>query len=178
MIKLIKSFLLKFMNKNSKKINIEKSETVGIIHVILFHTYTVFFIAIVLGVFLGQVFKSNLLHSIAFQYLGVLMIILGSVLVYWAQSTTSIKKTGKNNDRDINFFLNGPYKYTRNPTNLGLTVMSVGLGFLLNSIFAVLLVIITYLISRFIFIKKQDSILEKRYGDAFLEYKKRVKDWL
>jgi protein-S-isoprenylcysteine O-methyltransferase Ste14 len=166
------------MEKDNINLNKESAKTVGIIHVILFHTYVVFMCAIILGVVLTQIFPLNLFRASIFQYIGIVMIILGSIVVYWAQKTTSSTQSEVNKERDINFFLRGPYKYTRNPTNLGLTVMSIGLGFLINSFYSVFLIIITYLISRFVFIRKQDIILEERYGSVFNDYKNKVRDWL
>ncbi len=166
------------MNRIDKKLRKEKAKTVGIIHVILFHTYAVFFGAVILGVIFDQIFAVHIFDNYNLQNLGFIMIVLGSILVYWAQSTTNSPKGELNKERDINFFLRGPYKYTRNPTNLGLTIMTVGLGIIINSFFSVLFIVITYLISRFIFIRKQDSILTERYGEVFMDYKKKVKDWL
>lgn len=166
------------MNRIDKKARREKAKTVGIIHVILFHTYVVFLGAVILGVIFDQIFAVHILDNYNLQNLGLTMIIFGSILVYWAQSTTNAPKSELTKERDINFFLRGPYKYTRNPTNLGLTVMTLGLGFILNSFFSVLFIVITYLISRFIFIRKQDSILAERYGEVFTDYKKKVRDWL
>jgi protein-S-isoprenylcysteine O-methyltransferase Ste14 len=138
----------------------------------------IFLGSVILGVIFDQIFHFDLFKGLTFQYLGIFMIVWGSILVYWAQSTTSQPVSQINKERDFNFFYRGPYKYTRNPTNLGLTVMSFGLGFLINSLFSLIFILITYLISRFIFIKKQDKILAERYGEAFIDYQKKVKDWL
>ena len=106
------------------------------------------------------------------------MIFIGSIIIYWAQHTTHNSKTDNGKERDTNFFIRGPYKYTRNPTNFSLTFMALGLGFLINSFFSVVFILINYFISRIFFIKKQDSILEERYGEVFKDYKKKVKDWI
>lgn len=166
------------MDKGSDNTSIESSKRVGIIHIILFHTYAIFLSAIVFGVIFDQFFAFKFFNSDNFQYVGTIMIVLGSILVYWAQSTTKTTKGEFNKERDTNFFLRGPYKYTRNPTNLGLTVMSIGLGFLINSFFSIVFIVFTYLISRFIFIKRQDAILAERYGSIFTDYKSKVRDWL
>ena len=56
--------------------------------------------------------------------------------------------------------------------------MSLGLGFLINSFFSVLFILIIHIISKFILNKKQDKILKERYGDVYSDYLKKVKDWL
>lgn len=165
------------MEIQNKDLNNKYSNS-GVVHHILFHSYFVSFFAIILGVIVDRLMPISIfpIPSITYQYFWVGMIILGSLLIYWAQSSSSTLKNKEN--RDLNFFLRGPYKYTRNPTNLGVTIMALSFGFLINSFFSVVFIIITHLISKFVFIKKQDSILEERYGDVFRSYKEKVKDWL
>lgn len=165
---------------NIKGSKTEKEVPKGIIHILLFHSYTIFLLAIILGVIFDIRFPTSFFSQNIYQYIGFIMIVTGSIIVYWAQSSTNSdkKELKKANERNSNFFLRGPYKYTRNPTNFGLTFMSLGLGFLMNSLFSIIFVLLTYAISRFIFIKKQDKILVEKYGDTFLDYKKRVKDWI
>jgi len=166
-------------NQNLNKIIVKgKSPIAGIVHVILFHNYSIFLLAVVLGVVLDGLFKYNIFNAQIYESIGLIMIILGPALVYWAQSSTTSYKGEPGKERGLDFFLRGPYRYTRNPTNLGVTIMSLGLGFLLKSPISILFILITYLVSRFIFIKKQDLILEEKYGIIFNDYKKKVRDWL
>ena len=104
--------------------------------------------------------------------------IFGSLIVYWSQRTTRLMGKRVSDNRDINFFLHGPYKYTRNPTNFGLTLSVLGLALLIHSLFSVVFMVMAYVVSKFFFIKQQDAILKERYGDVFEEYTKKVKDWL
>ena len=167
--------------KKSSKILKEKKENVsvvGILHILFFHIYIMFFFAIILGVIFDLIFSYKIFNGVTYQYLGLLMITLGTMLIYWAQRTTSSSKNDINKERDLSFFYRGPYKYTRNPTNFGLTIMSLGLGFLINSFFSVIFILIIHIISKFILIKKQDKILKERYGEVYSDYLKKVKDWL
>jgi protein-S-isoprenylcysteine O-methyltransferase Ste14 len=166
------------MENNDKNLSREKPHISGIIHVLLYHSYVVFLFAVVLGVIFDAIFTFGKFQGFLYQIIGLFMIMIGTFVVFWAQKTTSYKKSEIQKERDTNFFIKGPYKYTRNPTNFGLSLMSLGLGFVIGSLFAIFFVVVTYLISKLIFIKKQDSILEERYGDVFNEYKKRVKNWL
>lgn len=164
---------------NPNQVNIpEKPHQNGIIHIILFHTYVLFLGSVILGAIFDQIYPFSLLTNPYFEYLGLFMVIMGSILVYWAQTTTKIKKEDINKDRDVNFFFRGPYKYTRNPTNLGISAMCIGLGFMMNSVFIILFTFLVYLVSRFVFIRRQDLILGERYGNVFSDYKKKVKNWL
>lgn len=147
------------------------------VHFILSHSYIVFLIAIVLGVLSHMILAIELFTDPLFPYIGFAMIILGSALVYWSQATSNsslldFQKTGVRN------FARGPYKYSRNPTHIGLTIMTLGLALVLNSFFIALFMIIASLITKFIFLRQEEALLEKRYGQPYRDYKKQVSTWV
>ena len=149
----------------------------GMVHNILSHSYTVFLLAVVFGLILDVFIPIYIFNDPIYQYIGLSMIVLGPAIIYWAQSTSNATKVGNRNLTERNFE-RGPYKYSRNPTHIGLSIMTIGLGFLLNSVFSILLVAVASLITKFIFLRKEEGLLEKRYGQAYLDYKKKVSSWL
>ena len=165
-------------NDNQNLKENEHSHATGLVHVILSHAYFVFLFAVILGVIFDQMIHFNLFNQPIYQYIGIFMIMIGSIAIYWAQATTRYSNTEAKKERDLDFFLRGPYKYTRNPTNLGLTLMSLGLGLLINSLFSIIFIIITHFIAKLVFVKKQENILKERYGSVYEEYHRKVKDWL
>ena len=165
-------------DKNSNNPESKPSSKAGVVHVLLSHNYAVFFLAVVLGVVMDMIIPLDVFNAPIYQYIGLVMIMFGTALIYWAQRITSSSKRTISIERDMNFFFRGPYKYTRNPTNFALTVIILGFGLIINSLFSVIFILITYFISKIIFIRKQDHILNERYGNVFSDYKKKVKDWL
>lgn len=163
------------MEGNIKK---ENNSPKGIIHVILSYEYSLFLVAIILGLLCDHLFHTKIIGNVDLSYIGVFMIFIGSSLVYWAQRSTSVPKSKTEEERKTDFFYKGPYKYSRNPTHFGLFVMSLGLGLILNSVFSIVFILITHIIAKYSFLKKQDKILEERYGDQFSSYKNKVKDWI
>ncbi|ETB64107.1 TPA: hypothetical protein DIC38_00690 [Candidatus Nomurabacteria bacterium] len=161
-----------------ENINKENNSPKGIVHVILSYEYSLFLIAIILGILCDHIFHTKIIDSIDLSYMGIFMIFIGSSLVYWAQRSTSVSKSKTEEERKTDFFYKGPYKYNRNPTHFGLFVMSLGLGFILNSVFSIIFIFIIHLIAKRTFLKKQDKILEERYGESFSSYKNKVKDWI
>jgi protein-S-isoprenylcysteine O-methyltransferase Ste14 len=137
-----------------------------------------FMLALVAGLVLHLVFEIPLFVSGAYQYLGVVLIIIGTYLVWWAQSTTRKTKQEMSQTQPSRDFARGPYKYSRNPTHIGLTLTTLGLGLILNSFFIFVVTIIASLISKYIFIKKEEALLEEKYGDEYREYKKTVSTWV
>ena len=72
-------------------------------------------------------------------------------------------------------FCQGPYCYTRTPTHWGLFFLVLGFGILVNAFFVVVTTIVSFIVSKFIFLRRGEAILAKKYGTPYLEYKKQVK---
>jgi protein-S-isoprenylcysteine O-methyltransferase Ste14 len=150
----------------------------GMIHTIISHSYITFLLSIVFGSIFDAITPIRILNNYVFQYIGFAMIILGSVLTYWAQKSSSISKRDfKIKNLPINFEY-GPYKHTRNPSYLGVFIMIIGLGFFVNSIFIIIFGLISYFIVKFIFIKQEEYLLSDKYGQVYLDYKNKVKNRL
>ena len=69
----------------------------------------------------------------------------------------------------------GPYRYTRNPMVLGYTLILSSLGILIGSVTMTLIIpsIILTIVSIWIKLKEEPA-LERRFGEAYLDYKRRV----
>lgn len=72
----------------------------------------------------------------------------------------------------------GPYRFTRNPMYLGLTLTTVGLGALLDVVWLAFAgVVAAVLVDRFV-IPREERYLERRFGAEYHELKRRVRRWL
>lgn len=156
----------------------EESIDTGMIHFSLSFSYFMFLSAVVLGVVFDLIFPVNILKGVTPQYIGFLMIVLGSLFVYWAQYTSRRPKNYEIRERVLADFEHGPYKYMRTPTHFGLFVMTLGLGLIINSPFSIIFIIIGHMLSKLIFIKKEEELLEKKYGQVYTDYKKKVGNWI
>ena len=170
------------MNSDMNTEPIKKPYRGGMVHFILSNSYTIFLFAVVLGVILDMIIPINIFNSRMYQYAGIVLIMIGSILIYWAQSTSYHSKIemieGKLGKSVVRNFMEGPYKYSRNPTHIGLTLLSLGLAFLINSLFSVIFTIIASLITKFVFVKEEEDLLIEEYGQEYLDYKKKVKTWI
>ena len=104
---------------------------------------------------------------------GFLFLVFATVVIIWAQKTG--RDLRKVEEVKTEHFCRGPYCYTRTPTHWGLFFLVLGFGIIANALFVILSTIVSFIISKFIFIKKHDEILVEKYGDAYSEYKKLVK---
>ncbi len=74
--------------------------------------------------------------------------------------------------------VDGPYRMSRNPIYLGMAALYVGLAFLLGLMWALLfLPFVLVAIDRLI-IAREEPYLERKFGQEYVEYKKRVRRWI
>jgi protein-S-isoprenylcysteine O-methyltransferase Ste14 len=59
--------------------------------------------------------------------------------------------------------------------HLGLSLLLLGLGLILNAFFVVLTTLTSFMIGKFIFQSREERALEKKYGIHYTEYKKSVR---
>ena len=144
----------------------------GNVHKILAHSYVAHFILFLFGFSLDIIFKFKIFTNPAMIGVGAVFLILGSILIFWAQYT-SHHLNKKNITKET--FCHGPYCYTRTPTNFGLFFLVFGFGLALNALFVVLSAFVSFLISKLVFLNKQEKMLAIKYGAPYLEYKKSVK---
>ena len=72
----------------------------------------------------------------------------------------------------------GPYRFSRNPAYVALTLWYLGLGFLLSNGWILLLAIPVLLVMDQWVIRREERHLETKFGEAYLRYKSRVRRWL
>ena len=100
------------------------------IHKILAHSYAAHLVLFLFGVFFDVIFRFKFFTNSALTGIGALFLILGSILIFWAQYT-SHHLNKKNITKET--FCQGPYCYTRTPTNFGLFFLVFGFGLMISA---------------------------------------------
>ena len=72
----------------------------------------------------------------------------------------------------------GPYRYTRNPLYVGMTLMYGGVTLLANAIPAALLLPFVLAVMQRGVIEREERYLERKFGDEYLRYRGRVRRWI
>jgi protein-S-isoprenylcysteine O-methyltransferase Ste14 len=72
----------------------------------------------------------------------------------------------------------GVYRISRNPLYLALTALYLGIGLLLPSLPVLVLVLPVLVAMRYGVIAREERYLEGKFGDAYRDYKTRVRRWL
>jgi len=142
------------------------------VHRILAHSYSVYFLFFLAGVFLDMIFPLKIFSSDILLPSGAALLVFATLLIFWAQHTS---RNLKIKDLTKETFCRGPYCYTRSPTHWGLFLLLLGFGIITNAVFVVLFTILAFIITRFTFLKKEEEALAEKYGSPYTEYRKSVK---
>ena len=142
------------------------------VHGILAHSYFVCFAFFLIGILLDFIFKLKVLSFPFMVPTGFVLMFLASILIIWSQKTS---RNLKKETLTKNTFCKGPYSITRSPTHWGLFLLTFGFGIMTGTFFIVISSVVSFIITKFIYLKKEELILEKKYGTPYLEYKKSVR---
>ncbi len=72
----------------------------------------------------------------------------------------------------------GPFRFTRNPLYLGMTLLYIGIMFLVNSLWPMLILPVVLGLMNVGVIAREERYLERKFGAQYLAYKQRVRRWL
>ena len=72
----------------------------------------------------------------------------------------------------------GPYRFSRNPSYVGLTLVYVGIGIAADSIWILGLLIPALAVMHYGVIVREERYLENKFGEEYLRYKRSVRRWL
>lgn len=68
--------------------------------------------------------------------------------------------------------------HSRNPMYVGFALWTLGIAVLLNSVWMLLVVPVGLVLTDRIVIRREERYLERKFGDEYLSYKRRVRRWL
>jgi protein-S-isoprenylcysteine O-methyltransferase Ste14 len=108
---------------------------------------------------------------------GMLLIILGTATVFWANKISKLFHQSLSNMTCFDF-MHGPYKFSRHPGALSMIMMLLGLSFVMNSFWGVIVTVGMFLLLTFVFIPLEEKSLISHCSESYLEYKKQVRMWL
>jgi protein-S-isoprenylcysteine O-methyltransferase Ste14 len=72
----------------------------------------------------------------------------------------------------------GPYRFTRNPMYLALTLLQIGVAFVLNDAITFLFAAALALTLHFGVILREERYLEAKFGEEYLALKRSVRRWI
>jgi protein-S-isoprenylcysteine O-methyltransferase Ste14 len=140
-------------------------------------------LTILLGVGLNRLWPLDLgfeLSTPARYWMGG-AIVVGAILGLGWYSVTLLRRTGQSENpwKPTTEIVNrGPFRFTRNPMYLQMVLGCIGFAIILTNIWILLLTpVCAWVLYRFA-ILPEETYLERKFGEKYLSYKRRVRRWL
>ncbi len=107
---------------------------------------------------------------------GLALAMLGGALARWGLRTFRRARTGIIPHHPATQLVqHGPYRYTRNPMYLGLTVAYVGFALLMNDWWTLCLLPVVLVLLWFMAIRREESYLRRAFGEEYEAYCRKVR---
>ena len=106
--------------------------------------------------------------------IGGAILIAGWALLKFYKTNTDVRP----DTPDSALITSGPYRYTRNPLYIVLTLAQVTVAVWFNNLWVLLLTVPSVIVITHYAIAREERYLEKLFGQKYLDYKQRVRRWL
>ena len=135
--------------------------------------------AMVGGVILNLVWAFPVVPDLVGTVLGTVAIVLGIGTALWAISTMQSAGVDVSPDTSTAAIVDGgPYGHSRNPIYLAALVIAVGVALHVNSGWVLLLTAAAAAVMHFRIVAREERYLTSKFGDAYVEYRRRVRRWI
>ncbi len=108
-------------------------------------------------------------------------IVLGAVMGLGYRAVRTMRRTGQDENPwkpTPSIIESGPYRFTRNPMYLQLVIICIGFAIMLRNPWILRLTpAAAWVLQRFA-IRPEEEYLERKFGEIYLAYKRRVRRWL
>jgi protein-S-isoprenylcysteine O-methyltransferase Ste14 len=135
--------------------------------------------ALVIGLLLNRRFPIAFLPRRIARRLGWPLLSGGVLLMGWFEWTMRHAGTPANPYKPVSHIATeGPFRYTRNPAYLAMTMIYTGIASLANALWAILMLPVALLVIQRGVIEREERYLERKFGEEYLRYKARVRRWI
>lgn len=112
-------------------------------------------------------------------WVGLVVIAVGVLLALWALLTLRAAQTPVEPWKATRAIVDrGPYAFTRNPIYLAFAFVVLGVGLWTNRLAVVAMVVPAFIITDRVIVLREERYLTRKFGEAYLAYRQRVRRWI
>jgi protein-S-isoprenylcysteine O-methyltransferase Ste14 len=140
---------------------------------------TYLLIAIVVMVALHFLFPAAIIIRMPWSFVGVIPLAAGVILNLVADRDFKKRQTTvKPFEKSTVLITTGVYRLSRNPMYLGFELILIGLALLLGSLTPLAVVILFPALMESVFIRAEEQMLARQFGQRWIEYNEEVRRWI
>ena len=109
------------------------------------------------------------------------LIFVGAVLLLGGWSVLLMRRSGQSENPwkpTTEIIERGPFRFTRNPMYLQMVVACIGVAVAFANVWILLLVPVCAWVLQVLAIIPEEQYLERKFGESYVAYKRRVRRWL
>ena len=113
------------------------------------------------------------------KVVGVTLGIFGTMVAFWGVYTFHRAGTYVRPNRPVTALVTGgPFRYSRNPLYLAMTVIYLGIALYVGVLWPLVMLIPALIMVHWRIVRREESFLENQFGDNYRAYKARVHRWI
>ena len=114
-----------------------------------------------------------------FSYIGVATIAAGVAMIVWSRRAFQAAATPITPFTESPALIrDGLYRWSRNPMYLGAVLLVSGVAPLLGSATSIVVAAVFFIILQETFVRREERLLEQRFGDEYRNYRRSARRWL
>jgi len=117
--------------------------------------------------------------STSWRWSGLFLVVAGIALIVAGRRALLAAETNINPFKpSLAIVTSGPFRFTRNPLYLGVTLIYCGLALISNTWWCFVLLVPVLLLIHFGVVAREERYLERKFGDSYRDYRARVRRYL
>lgn len=139
----------------------------------------IFLVCLLIGIGFDTLWPVPLLPETLQYIFGLALIALSGALIVFILREFSKGKTDINPYKPTTAIITtGPFSYSRNPTYISLALLFLGIAIMVDGLWILAMVIPAFLIIHTFVVLREETYLERKFGDEYRTYKAAVRRWL
>jgi len=139
----------------------------------------IFLAFVILGLGIHRFFPMSLVSDEISGVFGPIFVILPITTFILAVRQFSTARTSvKTHEPTSAIITSGPYRFSRNPIYLAMVLQHFGIALWVNTLWLLATLVLVIPVITVGVILREERYLEPKFGDTYLEYKKRTRRWL
>ena len=140
---------------------------------------TYLFLSIVMMALLHFLIPFSIYAVYPWNLIGVVPLAVGIVLNLIADTTFKREQTTvKPFEKSSKLITTGVFRISRHPMYLGMILILFEIAILLGSLTPLIVSIIFCILMEYVFVRKEEKMLEKQFGSSWYAYKDSVRKWV
>lgn len=118
-------------------------------------------------------------QGISLHFIGMPLLLLGTVIIMLSKrEMEAYNQPSEPKAATSRIIQTGMFKYSRNPLYLGLFIAFCGLAVATDKLWWLILTPLLLALTHYLLIAPEEKYLERKFGDEYLNYRKKVRRWI